>query len=119
MMEKTMVEIEKDFNRSVGCRIRRVRETLRMTRDEFSKLCGISESFLAAVERGEKSITSKTLYKISTGSHVSVDYLIFGEQVSIQAELIQGLINHLDDSQRESAVRILCEFANTAHSITV
>ena len=108
-----MVKIEKDFNQSVGRRIREVRETLRVTRDEFSKLCGISESFLAAVERGDKSITSKTLYKISTGSHISVDYLIFGKRESIQAEMILGLLEHLDDSQRESAVRILCEFANT------
>ncbi len=117
-MEKTMVEIEKDFNRSVGCRVREVRQALRMTREEFSRLCGISESFLAAVERGEKSITSKTLYKIGTGSHVSVDYLIFGERESFQTEMILGLLEHLDDSQRESAVRILCEFANTAHGVS-
>ena len=59
------MEPEKDYNLTVGRRIREVREADRMTRAQFSEKCGISESFLAAVESGKKSITSKTLYERS------------------------------------------------------
>ncbi len=58
------MDISKDFNLTVGLRIREIREAMQMTRERFSELCGISDSFLAAVESGKKSITSKTIYKI-------------------------------------------------------
>ena len=47
------MEPEKDYNLTVGRRIREVREADRMTRAQFSEKCGISESFLAAVESGK------------------------------------------------------------------
>ena len=74
------MEPGKDFNLTVGLRIREIRESGRMTRAQFSEKCGISESFLTAVERGCKGITSKTLYKICTAFDVSADYFIFGHE---------------------------------------
>ena len=68
------MEPDKDYNLLVGLRIREIREAFQMTRAEFSEKCDISESFLAAVESGKKSITSKTLYKICTALNVSADY---------------------------------------------
>ena len=45
------MDITKDFNLTVGLRIREILEAMQMTRERFSELCGISDSFLAAVER--------------------------------------------------------------------
>ena len=47
------MNIDKDFNLMVGLRIREVREVLRMTREQFSERCDISDSFLA----GERIFT--------------------------------------------------------------
>ena len=55
------MEADNKYNLTVGQRIREIRESGRMTRSEFGKKCGISESFLAAVESGKKSITTHTL----------------------------------------------------------
>ncbi|MCI9137005.1 MAG: helix-turn-helix transcriptional regulator [Lachnospiraceae bacterium] len=106
------MDIDKDFNLTVGLRIREMREALHMTREQFSELCGISDSFLAAVESGKKSITSKTLYKLCTNAHISADYLILGNQNGFQTDMILELLKDLDNSQLESAIRILCEFVN-------
>ena len=62
------MEFTKELNLAVGLRIRETREGLKMTREQFSEMCGISASFLASIESGAKAITSKTLYKICTAA---------------------------------------------------
>ena len=39
------MELKNDYNLTVGLRIREIREALRMTREQFSEICDISDSF--------------------------------------------------------------------------
>lgn len=48
------MELKNDYNLTVGLRIREIREALRMTREQFSEICDISDSFLADIERGKR-----------------------------------------------------------------
>lgn len=105
------MEITKDFNFSVGLRIREIREAKQMTREQFSELCNISDSFLAAVESGKKSITSKTIYKICSGASISADYLIFGNKSGFECDTALELLRQMDPDERNSAIRILTEFS--------
>lgn len=105
--------MDKDFNLVVGLRIREVRETLNMTREQFSEMCGISESFLAAVEGGKKSITSKTLYKICDATNVSADYFIRGKNSGFAADTMIELISSLEEPFRGSAIRLLREYVQS------
>lgn len=105
-----VLEPNKDFNLIVGLRIREMREALQMTRAEFSEKCDISESFLAAVESGKKSITSKTLFKLCTSLNVSADYFILGKDNDFKTDTALELLNSLDTFSRESAMQILNEF---------
>lgn len=104
------MEPDKDYNLIVGLRIREVREAFQMTRAKFSEQCDISESFLAAVESGKKSVTSKTLYKICSSMNVSADYFIRGNDQGFETDTLLELINSMDKRARESAVRILQEY---------
>lgn len=101
---------EKDYNLMVGLRIREIRESLSMTRAQFASLCDISESFLAAVERGQKSITSKTMYKLCSAVRVSADYLLFGREHGFEKDAILELLNGLDEEYLEPAIHILSEY---------
>lgn len=105
------MDVDKDFNLTIGLRIREVREALQLTREQFSELCGISDSFLAAVENGKKSITTKTLYKICKSSDISADYIVFGKEQGFEADMILELLNSMSSYQRECAIRILKEFS--------
>lgn len=119
-MQKGMVifvEPSKDYDLIVGLRIREVRETLQMTRAVFSEKCDISESFLAAVESGKKGVTSRTLYKICTSMNVSADYFIRGVNQGFETDTILELINSMDKHSRESAMRILREYAYSIHRV--
>lgn len=76
------------YNHEVGFRIRSTRETMGLSRESFSELCSISSSFLSDVERGNKSITIKTLNKICTVSNVSADYIVFGDRKRMKTFLL-------------------------------
>lgn len=111
------MELDKDFNLTVGLRIREIRETYQMTQAEFSERCDLSESFLAAVEGGRKGVTSKTLYKICTTMNVSADYFIRGQNNGFEVDTLIEIINSMDKRSREGALRILREYADVVFQL--
>ena len=62
----------------IGDRIRQVRESLGMTRDNLSEHIDITPYFLGQIERGERNMSIKTLIKISRCLNVSIDFLVYG-----------------------------------------
>ena len=44
----------------IGNRIRTIRESLSLTREQFAELIDISSSFLSQIERGDKSMSIDT-----------------------------------------------------------
>lgn len=73
-------KILKEDNIVVGERIRGIRENLNMSREKFSEMIDVSEVFLGQVERGERSLSLKTLKKIVSYTGSSSDYILFGNQ---------------------------------------
>ena len=53
-------------NIEVGERIRNIREGLDMTRESFSEMIDVSDVFLGQIERGERSLSLKTLCRITS-----------------------------------------------------
>lgn len=51
-------------NIKIGERIRKIREDLKMSREKFSEMIDISDVFLEQLERGDHSLSTKTLVKI-------------------------------------------------------
>ena len=68
--------MQDDFK--VGERIREIRENLNMNREKFSEMIDISSVFLGQIERGERSLSVKTLSKIVNFTGASTDYILFG-----------------------------------------
>ncbi len=69
-------------NIQIGERIRKVREDLNMSRETFSEMIDISDVFLGQLERGERSLSTKTLVKIVNYTGFSSDYFLFGTDSS-------------------------------------
>lgn len=65
-------------NLEVGERIRQIRKELHMNRESFSEMIDISDVFLGQIERGERSLSLKTLCKIVKYTGISTDYILFG-----------------------------------------
>ena len=77
----------------IGERLRGIREGMQMTREEFSEKIDITDSFLGQIERGEPSLSVKTLKKVVKYTGVSADYLLFGN--NSQNDTIQKINNIL------------------------
>ncbi len=65
-------------NIKIGERIRKIREDLNMNREKFSEMIDISDVFLGQLERGERSLSVKTLIKIVNYTGFSSDFILFG-----------------------------------------
>lgn len=81
-------------NNDIGERLRSIRESMRMTREEFSEKIDITDSFLGQIERGERALSVKTLKKVVKYTGVSADYLLFGKNSN--NETIQKINNILE-----------------------
>ncbi|MFI3115522.1 MAG: helix-turn-helix transcriptional regulator [Clostridia bacterium] len=70
----------------IGKRLRKQRELLGFTREQFAEKIQISPQFLAEIENGTKGVSTNTLYKL--GEFCSIDYLLFGKQPQIANEVL-------------------------------
>lgn len=77
----------------IGERLRGIRESMHMNRENFSEKIDITDSFLGQIERGERSLSVKTLKKVVKYTGVSADYLLFGTDTN--NETIQKINNIL------------------------
>ena len=77
----------------IGERLRGIREGMQMTREELSEKIDITDSYLGQIERGERSLSVKTLKKVVKYTGVSADYLLFGN--NSQNDTIQKINNIL------------------------
>lgn len=67
---------------TVGKRIRRQREKMSLTREQFAEKAEISARFLGEIETGTKGMTADTLYKICKTTNETADYLLTGKQTT-------------------------------------
>lgn len=65
---------------AVGKRLRRHREKLDLSREQFAEQISISPQFLAEIENGKKGMSAETLYKICENHEGIVEYLLLGRQ---------------------------------------
>ena len=62
----------------IGNRIRKRREELGYTREQFAEMLDVSPKFCIDFENGAKGLSLKTLIKISSILHLSTDYILKG-----------------------------------------
>lgn len=112
--------VKDELNIRVGARIRKIRENMGYTREQFSALCDISDSFLSDIERGNKSLTTKTLTKICNSTNASADFIVLGksdfsgsagdDKVPEELDKISFYLQSMSDSQTAHMMAILREY---------
>ena len=96
-------------NIEVGERIRKIREELKMSREKFSEMVDISDVFLGQIERGERSLSTKTLVKIISFTGLSSDYILFGtETPNNKISKINRILNKCSDDVLDYIYNLIC-----------
>lgn len=95
---------------TIGARIRRQREYLGYTRDEFAELLDVTPKCCSDIELGAKGMSVPTLCRISRILRLKTDYILFGKQETAFSEPLTLLLESCTDSERVYAEQLLKTF---------
>ena len=107
-----MEENKMPNNLEVGERIRKIREDLKLNREKFSEMIDISDVFLGQIERGERSLSIKTLCKIVAFTGASTDYILFGNDSN---NTIINKINRILSKSSDANIKYFYDIINCSH----
>ena len=98
-----------DYKR-LGKRIREERVRLNLTQAQLAVAIDISDTYMGAIERGERSLTLDTLVRLVNGLGVTVDYML-SDSVSDNDSNIMEQFKQIMDGQplerKQMAVNVL------------
>lgn len=98
-----------DYKR-LGERIREERLRLNLTQAQLAEAIDISDTYMGAIERGERSLTLDTLVRLVNRLGVTVDYLL-SDSVSDNDSNIMEQFKQIIDSQplerKQMAISVL------------
>ncbi len=75
-----------DLFKEIGERIRNIRNSLKMNKEELAKKLGVTGQFLGVVENGQSSMGYDKLKKLCEISGCSADYILFGRNANVVKE---------------------------------
>ena len=98
-----------DYKR-LGERIREERLRLNLTQAQLAEAIDISDTYMGAIERGERSLTLDTLVRLVNRLGVTVDYML-SDSVSDTDANILNLFRQIMDQQplerKQMAINVL------------
>lgn len=94
----------------IGQRIRRQREYLGYTREQFAEMLDVTPKFCSDIELGVKGMSVPTLCKISKILHLKTDYILFGETEHADVDPLLWLLESCSDTERFYAEQLLKTF---------
>lgn len=77
----------------IAANLRKLRKEKGLTQEALAEMAGISHSFYANIERGNKSMSIPVLIDLSAALNVSVDSLIFEEKEGACLHNIEMLLS--------------------------
>lgn len=96
--------------REIGSRIRRQREYLGYTREQFAELIDVTPKFCSDIELGVKGMSVPTLCKIAQTLRLSTDYILWGKCGGNQEESVLLMLDSCTDAERDYAEQLLKTF---------
>lgn len=94
----------------IGARIRRQREYMDLTREQFAELLDITPKFCSDIELGVKGMSVPTLCKISKILRLPADYILFGKADFSPDNALALLLQSCNKTERLYAEKLLKTF---------
>jgi len=85
--------------KQIGLRIRKQRELLGLTREQFAEKLDVTSKFCSDIELGVKGMSITTLVKISNELKITTDYILLGTQAENRD--YEDIINMLDSCNKD------------------
>ena len=104
---------------SIGGRIRRQREFLGYTREQFAELLDVTPKFCSDIELGVKGMSVQTLCRISEVLRLSTDFILFGRENAESSSPIPQLLRSCSTSELANAEQLLKTFIMAMPAVTM
>jgi len=91
----------------MGKRITQCRKTLDLSQEKLAELANVSPQLMSTAERGTKAIRPENLLKISKALGVSADYLLTGEIINKDLNIITDKMKVLSTEQIRTIEKII------------
>lgn len=85
------------MKKDIGKRIKITRESMKMTKEDFAKILGISGQYLGIVERGDSCLSVEKLKLLCDFTNLSADYILFGKDNNLINNTIKDLSKYTDE----------------------
>ena len=97
-IDEAITETAEDDKKNAGKRLKQIRLEMDMSLMEFSKITDTSDAQLSQIELGNRPLTEKRANDIAEKLHVSVDWLLYGDERAkdypVDAEMVEWLKAH-------------------------
>ena len=99
---------KKEFNITIGGRIRRAREAAGLTQERFAELIGMGTKNVSAIERGTVGVSLPALQRICQILSISSDDILFDDDIAgNDVQMLTARLTRLSSEQFEIAREIL------------
>lgn len=98
-----------DYKR-LGRRIREERQRLHLTQAQLAEAIDISDTYMGAIERGERSLTLDTLVRLVNRLGVTVDYMLADSVTDTDQNILEQfkqIIYNQPLERKQLAVKVL------------
>ena len=96
--------------KKLGARIREERLRLNLTQAQLAEAVDISDTYMGAIERGERSLTLDTLVRLVNRLGVTVDYMLTDSVTDSDSNIIEQfkqIIDGQSPERRQLAINML------------
>ena len=94
----------------IGKRIKNIRESMNMTKENFAKEIGISGQYLGLIEHGKNYLSIEKLKVLCDFTNLSADYILFGKNSTVVNET-KNLLSEFNETQIEEGCNMLKKLA--------
>lgn len=95
---------------AIGLRIRRQREYMGLTREQFAEQIDITPKFCSDIETGAKGMSVPTLCRISKVLRLSTDYILYGKTERENTDAVTMVLENCSERERTYAEQLLKTF---------
>lgn len=94
----------------IGKRIKDIRESMNMTKENFAKQIGISGQYLGLIEHGKNYLSIEKLKVLCDLTNLSADYILFGRNKNIVNDT-KNILSEFTETQIEIGCDMLKKLA--------
>ena len=117
-MKNDLKAKDKKMAKSLGVLIAARRKSIGLTQGKLAEQIGIEQESMSRIETGDITPSLSRLISLADALDCSIETLLrpASNRKQDQSLMLEGLLDGLDDAEREFAIRFVSDFAELARS---